>query len=192
MTSTDRLRVHVDAVGPVLLLNPVLLHPTLPTVAGQPMATPVYGARCLIPSSATEQQLRRHVELIRAGIWPMGHPQQFIDPIRDAADIGHTGTFFYAASVKAPRLYREHQGRAVDFWRWADRELIDDMTPALVSITLEAAQTVPWAGGVDITLRSLLLLLLDRQPASADPQREAFTRALAGAPTPRVQEAQST
>jgi hypothetical protein len=190
MTTPDRLRVHVDALGPVLLLNPTLLHPTLPTAAGQPMDTPVYGARCLIPNRATEQQLRRYVELVRAGIWLMGHPQQFIDPIRDATDIDHgPGWFFYAASLEAPRLYREHQGRAVDFRRWDDRGLIEDMAPALVSITLEAAQTVPWCGGVDVTLQSVLLL--DRQPsASADSQLEAFNRALSGAPT-SAQEARS-
>ena len=169
--------VHLDAIGPCRLGSPSLLTPTPVKLGGRPWGAPRYGCRAHVRADqvAVLEQICAAVKAVINRQWPDGKtPAQLRHPLQ----VEEEGSWFHAGApaAEAPELF--HLNSAGDVTHGAKAIDVFDGAEALLGVEFVAYQPVPWAGGVDVLLRAVLLTGAGQRRGGT--AAEAFTAAVRG------------
>lgn len=162
----------IEAVGPVRIEAPVLVEPRPVRIGNKDMGAPLYSLRCHLIHPLPE--LCDAINAVVLAQWPGGPPERLRHPIQHS----ESGDWFAAVApgTEPPALYHRDAttGAVVD---GAHRSAIYSGAHALVTLDVSAYSIAPWANGMDLTLRGVLLLGTGER-SDAGGMVAAFTEAL--------------
>jgi hypothetical protein len=167
----------LEAIGPATVHTAQLAEPLPLKVGGKPYGRPFYGCRLAFPPGPALTRLHEVISEALSARWPTGTPQQFFHPVMPGDQVGLDAAlqtiWCRAPADRPPQLFDARDPQQIV--PLAHRAAVAAGCTVLATIELEAAQPVPWAGSVDLTLIALALVGEAEQTQTA----AAFAAALA-------------